>query len=140
MEETQPQPEGPASGYLARALRSNRGANGGTSHLPPGKQFLHHEGYRARFRRHRQVWAQYEKLCKTDGYAAATRERLLDYATELNQRPEVSEVAVMSLAMKAKVHADEAKMTWTAALNQVLNELEAKRVDPARGLEVKVNG
>ena len=128
------------SGYLARARRTQRGSNGGTTRLPPGKCWAPHEGYGARLRRHKQAWAQFEKLCKTDGYAKVTRERLLDYVAEMNQRPDVAEIAAMGIVLASRVRAGELKITWTAALNEALNELEkaAVKVDPTRGVEVKI--
>lgn len=135
---------GPATnprGIQWRVKRSNRGANGGTSPLPPGKQWRPGtQSYRERYRRHRQAWAKYEKLCARDGYAKVTRERLLDYVAELNLNTEAAEVAAMALLLRAKVAADDdPTMSWTTALNRVLNELEEAekaRIDPAVGVVV----
>lgn len=133
-----PEPEIERSGYLARARRTQRGANGGTTPLPPGKCWAPHDGRAARLRRYKQAWAQFEKLCERDGYAKITRERLLDYVAELRQRPDVEEIAAMAIVLASKVRSAELGITWTAAVNQGLNELEKSKADPNRGVEVKV--
>ncbi len=131
----------PSCGPYARAMRTNRGSCGGTTRLPPGTQYVSHEGMRARVRRHRQLWAQFEKLAASDSYAKVTRERLLDYVAEMKCQDEVRELIAMSIAMRARVHADEAKVSWTTAINQALNELEEaedrrqrETIDPAKGV------
>lgn len=111
-----------------------RGGCGGTSPLPPGMTWLPHTGFKQQMRAHRQVWAQFEKLCKRDSYAAATRERLLDYVSELNLPN--GEIVAMSVVLKARVHADAEKISWVNALNQALNELEAAQVDPTKGVVI----
>ena len=138
MQESEPVSDpAPRSGPLARAMRTTRGSCGGRTKLPPGKCWAPHDGYNARFRRHRQVWVQFEKLCRSDGYAKVTRERLLDYVAELRLTQSASELMAMSLALKAKVKADEVRSTWTAAINALLNALEAAKVDPSVGVVVK---
>lgn len=139
---TNPEPE-PTTGRWARAMRTNRGANGGTTRLPPGQQWAHHEGFNARLRRHRQAWAQYEKQALRDGYAKVTRERLLDYVGELNLSDTAAELCAMGLCLRAKVAAADGGMSWTTALNRILNELEeqaaaaeAKRMDPSVGVRL----
>lgn len=132
---TAPPPEG------WRVKHGNRGANGGTTTLPSGMQWRPGtQGYRERLRRHKQAWAEYEALCKTDGYARASRERLLDYVAELNVPEAHGEIVAMSIALKAKTAAVGLGFTWTAALNRALNELEAavsEQVDPAKGVVIK---
>lgn len=118
---------------------ANRGANGGTCPLPRGKQWVSHKGFKQRLRAHKQVWAQFEKLARTNGYARATRERLLDYVTELNVPGSTGDIVAMSIVMKAKTHADASKASWATTLNQALNELEQaldQMIDPSKGVVV----
>jgi len=140
---TDPAPE-PERGARARALRTNRGACGGRSPLPPGRQWAPHQGFRERLRRHRQVWAEFERLCARDGYAATTRERLLDHVNEaVKDEPlapgvTTGEATAMGLVLGARCLAEtDRALSWVSALNRMLNEAEAA-LDRSRAVEASL--
>lgn len=132
---------GPATTPGFRIKYSNRGANGGTTKLPSGTQWRPGiQGFRERYRRHKHVWDQFEKLCARDGYAKATRERLLDFVAETTP---ASELIAMTIVFRAKIAAESMKTTWVTALNRALNELEEAEetrkkelVDPSKGVVI----
>jgi hypothetical protein len=112
-------------------LHSQRGANGGTSPLPAGKVWHSHSGPRQRMRILRRSWAAIEALCAKDPQAKAARERLLDAVAE---DPD-SEFAALHLGHTALLSAQDCRVSWTDAVNHLLNKLEENAAaDPGLGI------
>ena len=96
--------------------RTRAGANGGTTRLPPGRQWRAHCGRRQQERILLRSWRRIEGLAQADPDSRAARELLLD---AVQDDPE-SEFAALQLGHAALVAADEQGVAWSASLRVIL--------------------
>jgi hypothetical protein len=113
---------------------TNRGACGGTSRLPIGKQWRPHCGARQRGRALRRSWTAIEALCAKDPEAKAARERLLDAVSE---DPD-AEFAALHLGHTALLAAADCRTSWAASVNHLLDTIEAGRAAAAPAADLGV--
>lgn len=122
---------------LLRAPRigsaTGRGSCGGTSPLPPGRQWKPHNGRRQKTRAWRQAFRKIEALARQDPTTAAAL-ATLELAVQHEADPALSRLGLGVTAMQL---AFDCRVSWAVAMGETLCRLEAEQTRAAAESEDK---